>query len=304
MIELTIVAPVFNEQEVIRFFYERTRAVLDKLSIESELVFVDDGSTDQSSEILKSVLREDSRVRVITLSRNFGHQAAVQAGIDKSHGSAVVTIDCDLQDPPEVISQLVEQWKLGADVVHAVRDKRAGETKFKRFNASLFYRLMRKISDSPIVLDSGDFRLMSRRAIAALQSLPERQRYIRGLVTWIGFNQAVVHFHRDARLAGETKYPLRKQVRLAITAVTALSVVPLQIASAVGVLLSSLSIASIPILIALRLLGFIGLGGQTTVLLALMFVSGIQLFCLGILGTYIGRVNVEVRGRPTYIIRE
>ena len=304
MIELTIVAPVFNEQEVIRFFYERTRAVLDKLSIESELIFVDDGSTDQSSEILKSVLREDSRVRVITLSRNFGHQAAVQAGIDKSHGSAVVTIDCDLQDPPEVISQLVEQWKLGADVVHAVRDKRAGETKFKRFNASLFYRLMRKISDSPIVLDSGDFRLMSRRAIAALQSLPERQRYIRGLVTWIGFNQAVVHFHRDARLAGETKYPLRKQVRLAITAVTALSVVPLQIASAVGVLLSSLSIASIPILIALRLLGFIGLGGQTTVLLALMFVSGIQLFCLGILGTYIGRVNVEVRGRPTYIIRE
>ena len=304
MIELSIVVPVFNEQEVIPFFHERTRKVLDQCSFESELIFVDDGSTDLSAGILQNLAREDQRVRVITLSRNFGHQAAVQAGIDKSQGSAVVTIDCDLQDPPELIIELVEQWRLGADVVHAVRDQRAGETKFKKFSASLFYRLMRKISDSPIVVDSGDFRLMSRRAIVAVQSLPERQRYIRGLITWIGFEQEVVHFHRDARFAGETKYPLRKQARLAITAVTALSVVPLQISSALGVVLSTLSIASIPILICLRLLGVVGLGGQTTVLLVIMFVSGIQLFCIGILGTYLGRVNVEVRGRPTYIIRE
>jgi len=304
MIELSIVVPVFNEQEVISFFHERTKKVLDQCSFESEIIFVDDGSTDLSAGILQNLAREDQRVRVITLSRNFGHQAAVQAGIDKSQGSAVVTIDCDLQDPPELIIELVEQWRLGADVVHAVRDQRAGETKFKRFSASLFYRLIRKISDSPVVVDSGDFRLMSRRAIVAVQSLPERQRYIRGLITWIGFEQEVVHFHRDARFAGETKYPLRKQARLAITAVTALSVVPLQISSALGVVLSTLSIASIPILICLRLLGVVGLGGQTTVLLVIMFVSGIQLFCIGILGTYLGRVNVEVRGRPTYIIRE
>lgn len=304
MVELTIVVPVFNEQEVISFFHDRTRKVLDQFSLESELIFVDDGSTDLSAGILQNLVREDSRVRVITLSRNFGHQAAVQAGIDKSQGSAVVTIDCDLQDPPELIIELVQQWRLGADVVHAVRDQRAGETKFKRFSASLFYRLIRKISDSPVVVDSGDFRLMSRRAIVAVQSLPERQRYIRGLITWVGFQQVVVHYHRDARFAGETKYPLRKQARLAITAVTALSVVPLQISSALGVVLSTLSIAFIPILICLRLLGVVGLGGQTTVLLVIMFVSGIQLFCIGILGTYLGRVNVEVRGRPTYIIRE
>jgi glycosyltransferase involved in cell wall biosynthesis len=304
MIELSIVVPVFNEQEVISFFHERTRKVLDQCSFESELIFVDDGSTDLSAGILQNLAREDQRVRVITLSRNFGHQAAVQAGIDKSQGSAVVTIDCDLQDPPELIIKLVEQWRLGADVVHAVRDQRAGETKFKKFSASLFYRLIRKISDSPVVVDSGDFRLMSRRAIIAVQSLPERQRYIRGLITWVGFQQVVVHFHRDARFAGETKYPLRKQARLAITAVTALSVVPLQISSALGVVLSTLAIAFIPILICLRLLGVVGLGGQTTVLLVIMFVSGIQLFCIGILGTYLGRVNVEVRGRPTYIIRE
>jgi glycosyltransferase involved in cell wall biosynthesis len=304
MVELTIVVPVFNEQEVITFFYDRTRKVLDEFSQESELIFVDDGSTDLTAGILQKLVREDSRVRVITLSRNFGHQAAVQAGIDKSRGSAVVTIDCDLQDPPEVIFELVEQWRLGADVVHAVRDQRAGETKLKRFSASLFYRLMKKISDSPVVLDAGDFRLMSRRAIIAIQSLPERQRYIRGLITWVGFEQTVVHFQRDARFAGETKYPLGKQVKLAITAVTALSVVPLQISSALGVVLSTLSIAFIPILIFLRLLGVVGLGGQTTVLLVIMFVSGIQLFCIGILGTYLGRVNVEVRDRPSYIVSE
>jgi len=304
MVELSVVVPVFNEQEVISSFYTRIRKVLDEFPSQSELIFVDDGSGDSTVEILDSIAKEDIRVRVVKLSRNFGHQAAVQAGIDQSVGSAVVTIDCDLQDPPEVIALLVEKWRMGADVVHAVREQRAGETKFKRLSASLFYRMMKKISDSPVVLDSGDFRLMSRRTIVAIQSLPERQRYIRGLVTWVGFQQDLVYFHRDARFAGETKYPLRKQIRLAITAVTALSVVPLQIASAIGVALSSLSIALIPVLIVLRLLGVVGLGGQTTVLLALMFVSGIQLFCLGILGTYLGRVNVEVRGRPTYIIRE
>ena len=304
MVELSVVVPVFNEQEVISSFYTRIRKVLDEFPSQSELIFVDDGSGDSTVEILDSIAKEDIRVRVVKLSRNFGHQAAVQAGIDQSVGSAVVTIDCDLQDPPEVIALLVEKWRMGADVVHAVREQRAGETKFKRLSASLFYRMMKKISDSPVVLDSGDFRLMSRRTIVAIQSLPERQRYIRGLATWVGFQQDLVYFHRDARFAGETKYPLRKQIRLAITAVTALSVVPLQIASAIGVALSSLSIALIPVLIVLRLLGVVGLGGQTTVLLALMFVSGIQLFCLGILGTYLGRVNVEVRGRPTYIIRE
>jgi dolichol-phosphate mannosyltransferase len=299
---LTVVVPVFNEQESLPEFHRRLSTVLDGLPFASEILFVDDGSRDGSRSLLAAMRRDDPRVRVISLSRNFGHQIAVSAGLDEARGEAVVVIDSDLQDPPELIPELVAKWREGYEVVHAVRTARRGETRFKRWTASAFYRLIRSWTDLNIQLDAGDFRLMGRQAVDALRSMPEQFRFVRGMTAWVGFEQTGVPYERDSRFAGDSKYPLRRMVRLAMTAITSFSFVPLQLASVFGFIVSGLAALAVPIVVALRLLGAEGLGGQTTVLLAVLFFGGVQLLFLGVLGEYLGRISVEVKRRPLYFV--
>ena len=299
---LTVVVPVFNEQESLPEFHRRLSAVLDGLALTSEVLFVDDGSGDGSRALLAGLRRDDPRVRVISLSRNFGHQIAVSAGLDEARGEAVVVIDSDLQDPPELIPTLVDKWREGYEVVHAVRTARRGETRFKRWTASAFYRLIRSWTDLNIQLDAGDFRLMGRQAVDALRSMPEQFRFVRGMTAWVGFQQTAVPYERDSRYAGDSKYPLRRMVRLAMTAITSFSFVPLQLASVFGFIVSGMAAIAVPIVVALRLLGAEGLGGQTTVLLAVLFFGGVQLLFLGVLGEYLGRISVEVKRRPLYFV--
>ena len=299
---LTVVVPVFNEQESLPEFHRRLSDVLDGLPFPSEILFVDDGSRDGSRSLLTAMRRDDPRVQMISLSRNFGHQIAVSAGLDEARGEAVVVIDSDLQDPPELIPELVGKWREGFEVVHAVRTARHGETRFKRWTASAFYRLIRSWTDLNIQLDAGDFRLMGRQAVDALRSMPEQFRFVRGMTAWVGFEQTGVPYERDSRYAGDSKYPLRRMVRLAMTAITSFSFVPLQLASVFGFIVSGLAAIAVPIVVALRLLGAEGLGGQTTVLLAVLFFGGVQLLFLGVLGEYLGRISVEVKRRPLYFV--
>lgn len=301
-VELSVVVPVFNEQDCLAEFHRRTTAVLDGLGMPAEIVYVNDGSADRSAEMLRELADRDARVRVLRFSRNFGHQIAVSAGLDASRGAAVVVIDSDLQDPPEVIVDLVERWRSGVDVVHAVRKERPGESRFKRATAALFYRLVRRWTDLKIQVDAGDFRLMDRVAVDAICQMPERFRFIRGMAAWVGFNQGTVEYVRHERFAGSTKYPLSKMVHLALTAITSFSFAPLQIASIAGFVLSAITVAAVPVVVLLRILGVGGLGGQTTVLIAVLFLGGIQLVVLGILGEYVGRIYMEVKGRPVYVI--
>jgi dolichol-phosphate mannosyltransferase len=302
-VDLSVVTAVFNEAPCLGEFYTRTTAAARSLTESYEIVFVDDGSTDDSLELLLKMADDDSHIRVLSLSRNFGHQAAITAGLEHATGNAVVVMDSDLQDPPELIPDLwAEQHASGANVVTAVRTDRPGESLFKRGSARLFYRLMGRLSDFHIELDAGDFRLIDRPTLDVINGLPERHRFVRGLAAWVGYEQSTIPYVRAARTHGETKYPLRKQVRLAATAVTSFSLVPLQIASVIGMLAALVSIAAIPVIIALRLLGTAGLGNQTTVLVAVTFFSGVQLMCLGICGAYIGRISDEVKRRPVYLI--
>jgi dolichol-phosphate mannosyltransferase len=299
---LSVVVPVFNERETLPEFYRRVSAVLDALDRPSELIFVNDGSTDQSGEFLSKFVASDERVRVLSLSRNFGHQIAVTAGLDRARGDAVVVIDSDLQDPPELIPKLVEQWDEGSEVVHAVRIRRRGETRFKRWTASIFYRVIKSWTELDIELDAGDFRLLGRRAVDAMRSMPEHFRFLRGMAAWVGYRQSTVHYERDSRFAGASKYSLRRMLRLASTAVTSFSFVPLQLASILGFVIAGLTAIAVPVVIVLRALGASGLGGQTTVLLAVLFFGGVQLLFLGVLGEYLGRIAIEVKGRPLYLV--
>jgi dolichol-phosphate mannosyltransferase len=301
--ELTVVAPVFNESEVLEQFCELALAVGGSAAGSTTLLLVDDGSTDDTLEACRRLAARDQRVRVLSLSRNFGHQAAITAGMDHADGDCVVVIDSDLQDPPEVIAALLAEWERGADVVHAVRTEREGETRTKRWLAHAFYRTLQRLTDIDLTRDAGDFRLYDRRAVDVLAAMPERQRFVRGLASWIGFRQAVVPYRREPRAAGRSKYPLRRSLRLALTAITSFSFVPLQLASGLGFLLSLASALLIPVLIVLRLLGVAGLGSQTTVLVTVLFLGGIQLLFLGILGEYLGRTSEEVKRRPLYVLQ-
>lgn len=301
-VELSVVVPVYNEQDCLPEFHRRTAAVLDQLGLSAEIVYVNDGSSDHSAHLLGELAERDPRVRLIRFSRNFGHQIAVSAGLDASRGAAVVVIDSDLQDPPEVIVDLVAQWRSGVDVVHAVRKGRPGESRFKKGTASLFYRLIRRWTDLNIQVDAGDFRLMDRVAVDAICQMPERFRFIRGMAAWVGFNQGTVEYVRHERFAGSTKYSLSKMVHLALTAITSFSFAPLQIASVSGFVLSVITVAAVPVVVLLRILGVGGLGGQTTVLIAVLFLGGIQLVFLGILGEYVGRIYMEVKARPVYVL--
>ncbi len=301
----SIVAPIYNEEGNIQKLYDRVSQVMDSTGESWELVTVNDGSRDKSFEMLETLSHEDPRIKVINFARNFGHQLAVTAGLHHTSGDAMVVIDADLQDPPELILDMIERWKAGYHVVYAVRQERKGESWFKVITAKMFYRVIYRITDVDIPLDTGDFRLMDRKVVDALNSMPEHNRFIRGLTSWIGFKQTGITYVREAREWGETKYPLKKMVRFAMDAVTGFSYFPLQVMVYVSFVLGVLAIFAIPIIAILRLiLGFQFLGGQVTNIVVMLLVGSFQLFFLFILGQYVARIYDETRGRPLYIVAE
>ncbi len=300
----SIVVPIYNEAESLPELHRRVREVMESLGEPWELILVDDGSSDGSTEYIRRLAQEDAHVRAIIFARNFGHQIAVTAGLDYARGQAVIIMDADLQDPPEVIPHLIERWREGYEVVYAVRAEREGETWFKKTTAALFYRLIYRIADVKIPLDTGDFRLLDRRVVDVLRQMREHHRFLRGMAAWVGFRQIGVEYHRAPRFAGETKYPFRKMLRLALNAITGFSYFPLQLATFFGFFSAGVAILSIPAVVILRLTGWQAFYGQATTLIAVLFLGGVQLISLGILGEYIGRIYDEVKGRPLYIVRE
>jgi dolichol-phosphate mannosyltransferase len=298
----SVVIPIWNEEAVIPELYRRIVEVMDKSGGSWELVCINDGSQDNSLALLLQLRAADPRVRVLDFSRNFGHQVAITAGTDFAEGDAVIVMDADLQDPPETVLRMIEKWREGYEVVYAVRTSREGETWFKLWTANLFYRLLQRIADIEIPLDAGDFRLMDRRVVLAMRRLREKHRFMRGLSSWVGFKQIGVEYERAERYAGETKYPLRKMVRLAMVAITSFSYLPLQLATYLGFIFAGLSLLGIIITIILRLSGSLFFLGQATTLVSVLFLGGVQLIFLGILGGYLGRIYDEVKGRPLYIV--
>jgi len=303
-ITYSIIAPIFNEKDNIPELYRRVKEVMDSTKESWELILVDDGSTDGSTDMLRELAKKDKSIRPVIFARNFGHQVAVTAGLDYSRGDAIVIIDADLQDPPELIIEMSKKWKEGYEVVFAVRAEREGESWFKLWTASLFYRIIYRITDVKIPLDTGDFRLMDRKVVNVMNSMRERHRFLRGMSAWVGFKQVGVEYKRAARKAGETKYPFRKMFRLAINAVTSFSYFPLQVATYVGFFSAGIAILVMPIVIYLRASGSQAFFGQASTLLAVLFLGGVQLISLGVLGEYIGRLYDEAKGRPLYIVRE
>lgn len=301
---ISVVVPVYNEEEVIRAFSERASTVLKELDgFDYELVFVDDGSRDRSVEILKEIMADDSGVKIVKFSRNFGHQVAVTAGIDLAAGDLVVLIDADLQDPPELIADMIKKWREGHDVVYAVRTEREGETWFKRVTAAGFYRLLGRMTNIEIPADVGDYRLMTRRFVDQFKKLGERDRFVRGLVSWVGFSQAGVPYKRDARYAGETKYPLRKMLRFAKDGITSFSTLPLRLVTWSGYAASALAFLYLISVFIQKAMG-ITVQGWPTVMVAILFLGGVQLISLGFIGEYVGRIFNEVKGRPIYIVEQ
>lgn len=302
---VSIVVPCFNEAEVINPMLDRLGAVCDGLEgYDCEIILVDDGSKDATPALLKRAARRDPRVKVITFARNFGHQIAVSAGIDAATGDAVVLIDADLQDPPELIPDMIHLWREGYDVIYGQRAARKGESPFKTGTAHAFYRLLNKVSEVPIPLDTGDFRLMTRDVADVLRDMPERHRFLRGMVSWAGFNQTAILYQREGRVAGETKYPLRKMLRFASDAIMAFSTRPLQVASGVGLFVAGMALLGILYAIGMRIFTDIWVEGWTMLFIAVLFLGGVQLICLGILGEYIGRIYDQTKGRPLYVVRE
>jgi dolichol-phosphate mannosyltransferase len=301
---ISVVIPIFNELAIIPELHRRLTATMSALPDDYELVFVNDGSRDGSREALRRLAEEDPRSRFIDLSRNFGHQIAITAGMDYAQGDAVVVIDADLQDPPEVIPDLIGKWKDGYDVVYAVRERREGDTLFKRATAAAFYRLIQRITNVEIPVDTGDFRLMSRRAVDGLRRVKEKNRFIRGLVAWLGFRQTGVRFVRHERFAGETKYPLRKMLKFAFDGITSFSFLPLQLATYFGFVVSAASFVGLLYVVYLRLFTSATILGWASLMAAILFLGGVQLITIGIIGEYIGRIYDEVKQRPLYLTQE
>ena len=299
----SLVAPVYNEAETLPHFYRRSLAVLEDLEEPFELILVNDGSSDGSDRIMRELQARDPRVRIVEFSRNFGHQAAISAGLAHARGQAVIIIDSDLQDPPELILEMVARWKEGAEVVYAQRASRTGETRFKLLTASIFYRLIARLTDVAIPRDTGDFRLLDRKVVDAIVALPEHHRFMRGLSAWVGFRQDAVRYERQERFAGSTKYPLRKMLRFSLDAITGFSYAPLQLATTFGFALAGISLLAIVAAAVLRLTTG-AIVGQASTLILVLFLGGIQLIFLGVIGEYLGRIYDEVRQRPLYIVRD
>ena len=270
-----------------------------------EIIYVDDGSSDSTPDILRELQLYDSRLRIVRFSRNFGHQIAITAGVEHAAGDAVVVIDGDLQDPPEVILEFVDKWQEGYDVVYGVRTEREGESAFKLWTAKYFYRFISKLSDTEIPLDTGDFRLMDRRVVDTLLEMPERDRFVRGMVSWIGYSQIAVPYRRAPRVAGSTKFSLFKMVRFATDGIVSFSIVPLRLATWVGFVASGIAILGIVVAVLERLFGAVGLvKGWASLVIAVLFLGGVQLICMGIIGEYVGRIYGESKRRPLYVVRD
>lgn len=306
--ELSLIIPIFNEEEVLPELHRRLREVMADLeqSVRSwEVVFVNDGSKDRSLSMLKEIAASEARFKVISFSRNFGHQVAITAGIDHAEGDAVVIIDADLQDPPEVVKEMIAKWRTGFDVVYGVRRTRAGETWFKKATAIAFYRILGvMLGGMSIPVDAGDFRLIGRPVVLTLRSLKEKHRFVRGMVTWVGFKQFALLYDREARFAGETKYPLTKMIRFAMDAITSFSIVPLRFATWLGVLAGLLAgVAAVAVIYA-KLFLHDTVQGWTTIMIAVALGSSAQLIMIGVLGEYIGRIYEEIKRRPLYVTAE
>jgi dolichol-phosphate mannosyltransferase len=301
---LSVVIPCANEQEVLRETNQRLLAVLEPLALDFEIVYVDDGSTDSTPGLLRALQAQDDRVRVVRLSRNFGQQVAITAGLEHASGNAVVVIDADLQDPPEVIVEFIQKWLEGYDVVYGVRTEREGEKAFKLWTAKAFYRVINRLSETTIPLDAGDFRLMDRRVVDALLAMPERDRFVRGMVSWLGFSQVAIPYRRAARLAGVTKYPLFTMLRFATDGILSFSILPLRLSTWLGFAASAVAILGVLYTLFARFFGSGLVKGWASTTTAVLFIGGVQLICLGIIGEYIGRIYGESKRRPLYLVRE
>ena len=304
IVKYSIVVPVYNEEEVIHETYRRLTEVMHSTKEAYELLFVNDGSRDRTAEIIKEYSEQDPAVVLLDFARNFGHQIAITAGMDYARGEAVVVIDADLQDPPELILEMIEKWKQGFDVVYAKRTKRKGETYFKKQTAAMFYRFLRAMTDIDIPLDTGDFRLLDRKVCNQMNSIQEKNRFVRGLVSWVGFKQTAVEYERDERLAGESKYPLKKMLKLSMDGITSFSYKPLKLASYAGVTLSGIGFIYLLVVLYLKLFTDSTITGWSSLIVIQLFFSGIILIILGMIGEYIGRIYDETKNRPLYIVRE
>jgi dolichol-phosphate mannosyltransferase len=298
---VSVVVPMYNEEGTAEELYRR---ICDALgAVPFEFVVVDDGSVDATPRLLAALADRDERVKVITLSRNFGHQTAITAGLDHASGDAIVMLDADLQDPPELIVTMLDRWRAGADVVYGVRTSREGETRFKLATARAFYRVMSRLADVELQQNAGDFRLLDRRALDALQSMRERNRYLRGMTVWVGFTQTAIEYQRDVRHAGATKYTVRRMLRFAVDAIASFSHAPLQVATLVGFACAALAFLGIPVAIGMRIADEF-VPGVTTTVIAVLLLGGIQLMAIGVIGEYVGRIYDEVKQRPLYLVRE
>jgi dolichol-phosphate mannosyltransferase len=305
MKRISVAVPVMNEEAVIPEFLRRLNLVFEKGEYAlHEVVFVDDGSRDHTLEVLKGFAKKDQRIKVLSLSRNFGHQVALTAALDEITGDAVIAIDGDLQDPPEAIPKLLDRWKEGFEVVYAVRESRDGETWFKKITATLYYRILRSLSEVTIPLDTGDFALMDRKVVDVLKQMPEHSRFIRGMRAWAGFRAGSVLYKRQSRYAGSSKYPLRKMIDFALTGLLGFSTVPLRFATYIGIFMAISSFLAGILVIFIKLFTEYPIEGWSSIMLSIFFVGGVQLCIIGIMGEYIGRIYTEVRGRPLYIVKE
>lgn len=302
--EISVIVPSFNEEKNVPLIYERLTSTLSQISDDYEIIFVNDCSKDNTLEVIKQLSKKDSHVKYISFSRNFGHQIAVSAGLDMCKGKAVVIIDGDLQDPPELILEMYKKYQEGYKVVYAKRKTREGETWFKKATAKLFYRFLAAMTSIEIPVDVGDFRLIDQVIVKHLRNMPEKSKYIRGQISWIGYKQTFVEYHRDARLYGKTNYPLKKMLRLAFDGITAFSDKPLKMASAIGIISAILSLLAIVYALISHFIFDSAVSGWTSLIISVLFIGGVQLITIGIIGEYIARINNDVRNRPLYIIEE
>ncbi|HVZ27101.1 MAG TPA: glycosyltransferase family 2 protein [Rhizomicrobium sp.] len=302
---LSVVVPCFNEESSLAATHLRLAGVLKSIpETRHEIIYVNDGSRDGTLDLLRSLAAKDAATRVISFSRNFGHQMALSAGAEFAQGDAVIVIDADLQDPPEVIPEMVKLWRAGNQVIYGQRSERAGESWLKLASAKYFYRILNRLSNVDIPLDAGDFRLMDRKVVNVLNRMPERDRFVRGMVSWIGFRQAAISYKRDKRYAGKTNYPLHRMVALAFDGMLSFSSKPLRVATGFGLFCSFLALLGILYALALRLFTDVWVEGWTLLFIAVMFIGGVQLICFGLLGEYVGRIYGEIKRRPLYIIDE